>query len=71
METPSTLPGKGTWHIVTIAASITVVNYLLTRHPAYAFAVIPYVLMLTCLVMHLLENGSQGKHEHRDARNGP
>lgn len=65
MAFPSVFAGSGIWLIILIAIVAMAVYYSLSRHPAYAFAVIPYVLILACFAMHLLETRRQGKHPHR------
>lgn len=71
MAIPSVSAGKGIWHIFVIATVAMVIYYMLTRHPAYAFAVVPYVSILACLAMHLIENSCHLKSGHREAANAP
>ena len=35
--------------------------YLLTRHTAHTFGVLPYLLLLTCPIMHLFMHHGHGK----------
>lgn len=68
MTTSSAYSGKGIWRVVTITVAVMVVYYLLTRHAAHTFGVLPYLLILACPLMHLFGH-RHGKHDHRDARN--
>ena len=65
MTTSSAYSGKGIWRVVTITVAVMVVYYLLTRHAAHTFGVLPYLLILACPLMHLFGH-RHGKHEHRD-----
>lgn len=69
MATPSVFAGNGIWRVLVITIVAMVIYYLLSRHPAYAFAVIPYVLILACLAMHLLEDHRHRKRGRPDKEN--
>jgi len=53
--------------MITIAAMA--IYYLLTRHAAHTFGVLPYLLILACPLMHLFGHRHHRKHEHRDTGN--
>jgi uncharacterized membrane protein len=42
--------------------------YLLTEHTAHVFGVLPYLLLLSCPLMHLFMHHGHGGH-HGDAAN--
>jgi len=69
MATPSASSGKGIWRVITITIAVMVIYYLLTRHAAHTFGVLPYLLILACSLMHLFGHHHHGKHEHRDTGN--
>lgn len=68
MATPSAIPNK-VWRAVAITIAIMAIYYLLTRHAAHTFGVLPYLLILACPLMHLFGHHHHGKHEHRDTEN--
>ncbi len=57
-------PGSG-WSrgkIVLIAFLAIAGFYLLAEHRAHAFAVLPFLLLPACLLMHVFMHGGQGGH---------
>lgn len=38
--------------------------FLLTEHRAHLFGVLPYLLLLSCPLMHLFMHGGRGTHQH-------
>lgn len=68
MATPSASSGKEIWRVIAITIAVMAVYYLLTRHAAHTFGVLPYLLILACPLMHLFGH-HRGKHGHRDTRN--
>lgn len=70
MAKPSEASSKGIWRVIAITIAVMVVYYLLTRHAAHTFGVLPYLLILACPLMHLFGH-RHGRHEHRDTENDP
>nr|WP_223620586.1 DUF2933 domain-containing protein [Lysobacter sp. ESA13C] len=69
MATPSAPIGKRIWRAAAFTIAVMAVYYLLTRHAAHAFGVLPYLLILACPLMHLFGHRRHGKPEHRDSGN--
>jgi len=69
MASPSTASSKGIWRVVMITIAAMAIYYLLTRHAAHTFGVLPYLLILACPLMHLFGHRHHRKHEHRDTGN--
>ena len=44
--------------------------FLLTQHRAHFLGALPYLLLLTCPLMHLFMHHGHGKHKHHDAERG-
>jgi hypothetical protein len=40
--------------------------FLFTEHRAHLFGVLPYLLLLSCPLMHLFMHHGHGKHQHHD-----
>jgi hypothetical protein len=70
MTLPSAPVEKRIWRAAAFAIAVMAVYYLLTRHAAHAFGVLPYLLILACPLMHLFGHRGHSKHEHRDSGNG-
>ena len=63
-------PGSG-WSrgkIVLIAFLAIAGFYLLAEHRAHAFAVLPFLLLPACLLMHVFMHGGHGGHGGTAAR---
>ena len=48
--------------IVLIAFLAIAAFYLLAEHRAHAFAVLPFLLLPACLLMHVFMHGEHGRH---------
>ena len=58
----STGSGWSRGKIVLIAFLAIAGFYLLAEHRAHAFAVLPFLLLPACLLMHVFMHGGQGGH---------
>lgn len=60
--------------MVTVEAGLTLIAFpaiaaffLITEHTAHFFGILPYVLLLLCLLLHLFMHGVHGNHaDHAD-----
>jgi hypothetical protein len=51
---------------------IIAVFFLFTEHRAHVFGILPFVLLLLCLILHSLMHGKHGGHGGGDGRHaGP
>lgn len=44
--------------------------FLLTEHRAHFFGALPYLLLLSCPLMHLFMHHDHGGHEHNKSQEG-
>lgn len=49
----------GTWGAIGILAI-----YLLTEHTAHVFVALPYLVLLSCPLMHIFMHHGHGGHQH-------
>jgi hypothetical protein len=54
-----------------IILAISVVGfYLLTEHRAHLFGALPYLLLLSCPLMHFFMHGNHGEHAQHGEHSG-
>ena len=64
-ETSSRAAGRSKWVLIGFLA--VAAFFLLSEHRAHLLGVLPYLLFLTCPLMHLFHHG-HGHHHHHDTR---
>lgn len=60
-------PGAGRWRWVLTGFLAVATFFLWTEHRAHLLGALPYLLILTCPLMHLFMHGGHGQH----GRHGP
>ena len=48
--------------------------FLFTEHRAHLFGILPYILLLLCILLHLFGHGGEGhtpKRDDKDIQSGP
>lgn len=64
-----TFSGGGRTGFISICFLAIAGFFLLTEHTAHVFGVLPYLLLLTCPLMHVFMHHGHGGHElhHKDS----